>query len=111
LEADHARVAGQSLSGAEIAARAEAGDEAARATLDRHASRLGRGLAHVANIVDPHVIILGGGLSKLAHLYSVLPARIPRHLFAAHPRVTVKPPRWSDSSGVRGAAWLWGNPA
>jgi fructokinase len=80
----------------------------AKATLDRHASRLARGLAHVINIFDPHVLVLGGGLSGLAHLYELLPERICRHLFAAHPRVTVRPPRWGDASGVRGAAWLWG---
>ncbi len=108
MEADHARATGESLAGAEIAARAGRGDAAARATLDRHASRLARGLAHVMNIVDPHVVVLGGGLSSLAHLYTELPDRIVPHLFAAHPRVTVKPPRWGDASGVRGAAWLWG---
>jgi fructokinase len=110
LEADHARVAGERLAGVEIAARAGAGDAAARATLDRHADRLARGLAHVVNIFDPHVIVLGGGLSNLAHLYAELPGRIAPHLFAAHPHVTVKPPRWGDASGVRGAAWLWGGP-
>jgi fructokinase len=110
LEADHARATGESLAGTEIAARAERGDAGAKATLDRHASRLARGLAHVINIFDPHVVVLGGGLSNLAHLYADLPDRIARHLFAAHPRVTVKPPRWGDASGVRGAAWLWGRP-
>ena len=110
LEADHARATGESLAGAEIAARAGRGDAGARATLERHASRLARGLAHVINIVDPHMVVLGGGLSNLAHLYAELPGRIAPHLFAAHPRVTVKPPRWGDASGVRGAAWLWGRP-
>jgi fructokinase len=108
MEADHARTAGECLAGAEIAARAERGDAAARATLDRHADRLARGLAHVINIFDPHVVVLGGGLSNLAHFYSALPDRIGPHLFAAHPRVSVKPPRWGDAGGVRGAAWLWG---
>jgi fructokinase len=110
MEADHGRVTGERLAGAEIAARAERGDAAATATLDRHAGRLARGLAHVINILDPHMIVLGGGLSNLAHLYAELPRRIAPHLFAAHPRVTVQPPRWGDASGVRGAAWLWGRP-
>jgi fructokinase len=110
LEADHARVAGESLTGAEIVARAQGGDAQAKATLDRHASRLARGLAHVINILDPHVVVLGGGLSSLAHLYTVLPDRISGYVFAACPRVTLKPPRWGDASGVRGAAWLWGKP-
>jgi fructokinase len=108
LEADHARIAGEPLAGAEIVARAGRGDAAAKATLDRHASRLARGLAHVINIFDPHVIVLGGGLSNLAHLYAALPDLIAPHIFAAGPRVTIKPPRWGDASGVRGAAWLWG---
>jgi fructokinase len=108
LEADHARVTGEHLPGVEIVARAARGDAGAEATLERHASRLARGLAHVINILDPHVVVLGGGLSALSHLYTVLPDLIGGHLFAAHPRVTIKPPRWGDASGVRGAAWLWG---
>jgi fructokinase len=110
LEADHARVAGERLSAEAIAARAEGGDAAARATLDRHADRLARGLAHVINIFDPHVIVLGGGLSNLAHLYDALPRRIGPHLFAARPGITIRRPRWGDASGVRGAAWLWSKP-
>ena len=88
-------------------ARATAGDAGARATLDRHASRLARGLAHVINIFDPDVIVLGGGLSKLAHLYEVLPDLAAPHVFAEPAQVVVKPPAWGDAGGVRGAAWLW----
>jgi fructokinase len=110
LEADHARVSGESLACTTIAARAADGDAAARATLDRHAGRLARGLAHVMNIFDPHVVVLGGGLSNLAHLYEALPDRIGAYLFAARPRVTIRRPKWGDASGVRGAAWLWGGP-
>jgi fructokinase len=108
LEADHARATGLSLSGPEIAARAASGDAAARSALDRHADRLARGLAHVMNILDPHVVVLGGGLSRLAHLYEVLPGLVCRHLFTTHPSVTIRPPRWGDAGGMRGAAWLWG---
>jgi fructokinase len=108
LEADHARVTGERLACEAIAARAAAGDAAAQATLDRHAGRLARGLAHVVNIFDPHVIVLGGGLSNLAHLYETLPDRIAQHVFAARPRIALRRPRWGDASGVRGAAWLWG---
>jgi fructokinase len=110
LEADHARVAGECLSGVEIVERAIGGDAKAKATLDRHAGRLARGLAHVINIFDPHIVVLGGGLSNLAHLYAELPDRIGPHLFATHRCVTVRPPRWGDASGVRGAAWLWQDP-
>ena len=73
-------------------------------------SRLARGLAAVVNVFDPDVIVLGGGLSKLAHLYEVLPALMAPHIFADARDVTVKPPRWGDAGGVRGAAWLWGRP-
>jgi fructokinase len=110
LEADHARVGGEELASEEIARRAEAGDAAARASLDRHADRLARGLALVVNILDPHVIVLGGGLSNLSHLYRALPERIAPHVFAERAQVAVEPPRWGDASGVRGAAWLWGRP-
>jgi fructokinase len=108
LEADHTRVAGNRLSTEEIAARAAAGDAAAQATLDRHAGRLARGIAHVVNIFDPDAIVLGGGLSKLAHLYDVLPGLVAPYVLAEQARVVVKPPIWGDAGGVRGAAWLWG---
>lgn len=108
MAADHRRKTGESLTAEEIARHA--GDEdhpAARATLDRHASRLARGLAHVANIIDPDVIVLGGGLSQMKHLYQVLPALIAPHLFADTTLIEVRPPQWGDASGARGAAWLW----
>jgi len=107
LEADHARATGARMCTQEIAARADGGDADARATLERHAGRLARGLAHVVNIFDPDVIVLGGGLSKLAHLYRVLPKLVAPYVFAAPARVVVKPPVWGDAGGVRGAAWLW----
>ena len=107
LEADHERIAGMRLASEEIAARAGNGDAQAQASLDRHAGRLARGLAHVVNIFDPHVIVLGGGLSQLSHLYGVLPDLMAPYIFAERAQVTIKPPRWSDASGVRGAARLW----
>lgn len=107
LAADHQRTTGVALSPEAIVARAEAGDGTAWATLDRHVSRLARGLAHVVNIFDPHVIVLGGGLSNLAHLYERLPAAMAPWIFADATDVDIRPPRWGDSSGVRGAAWLW----
>ena len=107
LQRDHRITHGGALSPAEIATRAAAGDEACQATLDRHASRLARGLAHVVNIVDPEMIVLGGGLSKLEHLYEVLPALMAKYIFADSADVDIRRPKWGDSSGVRGAAWLW----
>jgi fructokinase len=108
MAADHLRVTGTPLTGEQIAAAAASGDAAALATFDRHASRLARGLAHVVNLFDPDVIVLGGGLSQLPHLYRVLPGLMARWVFSDTPDVTIRPPKWGDASGVRGAAWLWG---
>jgi fructokinase len=87
--------------------RAAAGDAAAAAALDRHADRLARGLAVVINILDPDVIVLGGGLSNMTHLYTELPRRIPQYAFSDTIATPVIRNRHGDSSGVRGAAWLW----
>lgn len=107
LAADHQHVTGDRLSGEDIVRAAAGGDSGARATLERHASRLARGLAHVVNLIDPEVIILGGGLSALEHLYRDVPRLMAPFVFADHPEVTLRPPKWGDASGVRGAAWLW----
>ena len=107
LEADHRQQTGVALSAAAIAASAEAGAADARASLERHASRLARGLAHVVNIFDPEVVVLGGGLSQLSHLYASLPALMAPYILAQETSVSIKPPRWGDASGVRGAARLW----
>lgn len=107
LAADHKAATGIEVSGGEVARRAAAGDAAAQRSLDRHASRLARGLAHVINIFDPETIVFGGGLSQLGHLYRVLPDLITPHIFADAPRVDIRPPKWGAASGVRGAAWLW----
>ena len=107
LAADHARVTGEKTSAESIAAAAVSGDAASQETLARHAGRLARGLAMITNILDPDVIVLGGGLSKLSHLYDALPPLMAPYIFSSHPDPVVRPPRWGDSSGVRGAAWLW----
>lgn len=90
-----------------LPARAEAGDQAAIRALDRHADRLARGLAVIVNILDPDVIVLGGGLSNMTHLYQELPRRIPAYAFSDTIATPIVPNRHGDSSGVRGAAWLW----
>ncbi len=95
----------------EIAALAARGDAAAQATLARHAERLARALSHVINLLDPDVIVLGGGLSRLAHLYDTVPRLWGRHVFAAGAaglplHTQLKQALHGDSSGVRGAAWL-----
>ena len=107
LSADHLRVTGVSQTAEQIASDAVTGDRAASATLARHSSRLARGLASVVNVFDPEVIVLGGGLSKLAHLYTDVPALMLPHVFAETPVIVVRPPQWGDAGGVRGAAWLW----
>lgn len=91
----------------EIAARAERGDAQAEAALQRYENRLARGLASVINLLDPEVIVLGGGLSNLARLYENLPALLPPFVFSDRCETPIRPPVHGDSSGLRGAAWLW----
>ncbi len=107
VAADHQRIAGQALGAEEIVARAEAGDAASRATLDRLVDRLGRGLAVIVNVLDPDVIVLGGGLSNVAALYNGLPPAIERWAFSDRIDTPIRRAIHGDSSGVRGAAWLW----
>lgn len=107
LAVDHAHTTGESVTVEAIARRAAEGEPASRATLDRHASRLARGLAAMVNVFDPEVIVIGGGLSQLSHLYAQLPALMAPYIFADKPDVVVRPPRWGDASGGRGAARLW----
>jgi len=103
----HARRTGEALPGPEIAARAVAGDAAARATLDHFADALARALAVLIDIVDPDAIVVGGGLSGLPGLYDAVPARWGRYALAAEPRTRLRPARHGAESGMRGAAWLW----
>jgi fructokinase len=90
-----------------VVARADAGDETARRALALYADRLARGLAAVINIVDPDVVVLGGGLSNMAWLYDAVPKLWPRWVFSDRVATRLLPPVHGDSSGVRGAAWLW----
>ncbi len=107
VSTDHQRVTGANLPMEEIASRAQAGDATCRATLDRLADRLGRGLAGIVNIVDPDVIVLGGGLSNLDFLYDALPPIVERWAFSDRIDTPIRRAAHGDSSGVRGAAWLW----
>lgn len=90
-----------------LPARAAAGDPRAQAALARHADRLARGLAVMLDLVDPDVVVLGGGLSNMAHLYEEVPPLLARYVFSDACTTPVLPARHGDSSGVRGAAWLW----
>lgn len=91
--------------------RAASGDAAAIAALDRHADRMARGLAVIVNVLDPDVIVLGGGLSNMDHLYAELPKRLKSYVFSDFVDTRIVRNRHGDSSGVRGAAWLWPEPA
>lgn len=107
LTADHARHTAETLDAASIECRAAAGDAACEATLRRYEDRLGRALASVINILDPQVIVLGGGLSNMQRLYRHLPACCAPYVFSDAVDTRFLPPVHGDSSGVRGAAWLW----
>ena len=107
LAADHRHHGGQDLAGPRIVAGAAAGDPQCRATLDRYADRLARALASVINLIDPDAIVLGGGLSSLSCLYDAVPRRWGRHILSDTIVTRLLPPRHGDSSGLRGAAWLW----
>lgn len=107
LAADHAQVVGGRLPAETIVARAEEGDAACKETLARYDERLARALAAVINTLDPDVIVLGGGLSNVARWYARVPSLWRAHVFSDDVRTRLVPPMHGDSSGVRGAAWLW----
>lgn len=110
MRADHLRVAGADIDPPQIAARAAAGDQACEATLQRYEARLARALAQVINILDPDVIVLGGGLSNMTRLYENVPPLWPTLVFSDRVVTRLVRNRHGDSSGVRGAAWLWDVP-
>jgi fructokinase len=107
LARDHAARLGGTLTAAEIFAAAEAGDPAARQTVERHGDRLARGLASVLNIIDADIIVLGGGVSNAPGLAARVTQRLPAYLFSDTLRTRIVTHAHGDSSGVRGAAWLW----
>jgi fructokinase len=107
LARDHQAVTGETLAAPEIAARAVAGDAAAEATLARYERRMAKSLAAVINVLDPEIVVLGGGLSNLDRLYERVPALWGEYAFSDRLGTRLVRPRHGDSSGVRGAAWLW----
>ena len=116
LERDHQRSTGRHLTAIEIAAGAAAGEAASVAAVERYESRLARGLAGVINVLDPDVIVLGGGVSNIDRLYDRVPRLWGAYVFARGAmggageepvRTRLVRARHGDSSGVRGAAWLW----
>ena len=112
FERDYARGLGgaappAALRAPEIVARARAGEPAAGRALERYADRLARDLAHAINLLDPDVVVLGGGMSNVDELYAWVPPRLPAYVFGREADTPVVRSRHGDSSGVRGAAWLW----
>jgi fructokinase len=104
---DHRQMTGREQTTREIMMAYEVGDSNAVATVNRFEDRLARGLAHVINMLDPDVLVFGGGLSKAEYLYRNLPGRLPQYVFGGEMATPILPARYGDSSGVRGAAWLW----
>ena len=95
------------LTAPQIVALARTGDAAACTALARYANRLARALAHVINLLDPDVIVLGGGMSNVEELYDLVPPQLPTYVFGHEVSTPIVRNRHGDSSGVRGAAWLW----
>lgn len=104
VTAEYEGISGETASATDIAVR---DDAAARGVMDRYVDRLARGLASLINTIDPSVIVLGGGLSKIERLYSDVAPLLPKYVFSDIVATPIVPPRHGDSSGVRGAAWLW----
>jgi len=107
LEEDYRHASGSALPGSEIVAAAEAGEPRAMAALERYEDRLARALAHVVNLLDPDIVVLGGGLSRVERLYRNVPPKIANWVFGKSSATSVVPAKHGDSSGVRGAARLW----
>ena len=107
LEREHRRSTGKALDAREIAAAAAEGDAACAASLSHYERRLARALAHVINILDPDVIVLGGGLSNMPCLYDKVPRLWGGWVFSDRVDTRLVRHKHGDSSGVRGAAWLW----
>ena len=107
MQADHHEHTGRHRKPAEIVQDAAAGDRAAQETLARYHGRMARALASVINVLDPDVIVLGGGLSNIPSLYETVPPLWEPFVFSDARQTRLEQARHGDSSGVRGAAWLW----
>lgn len=107
LERDYRALGGKDIAAAEIATRAAAEEPMANSVLDTYIDRLARALGSIVNVLDPDCIVLGGGVSNIQALYQTLPRRIQRYAFTPETAIRVVRNAHGDSSGVRGAAWLW----
>nr|AIA11004.1 ROK family [uncultured bacterium] len=110
FERDYAEAGGDRISARDIGERAGLGERQALACLERYEDRMARGLASVINLLDPDVIVLGGGVSNLKSLYTSVPLKWTRFVFSDRVATRLVPAMHGDSSGVRGAAWLWEKP-
>lgn len=108
MRRDHIACGGHDITASEIARLATDGNAACILTLERYCERLALALAGVINILDPDTIVLGGGLSNISLLYERVPEMWKQHVFSDSVATRLLPPAHGDSSGVRGAAWLWG---
>ena len=108
LSAQYKHISGRDLNGTEIAAEADHGDERARIVMALYFDRFARAISSVVNILDPDLIVLGGGLSNIDALYLALPPLVERYAFMPQGPTAILKNVHGDSSGVRGAAWLWG---
>jgi fructokinase len=104
---DYRTVTGRARTTQDIVSEFEAGELEATAAIHRFEDRLARGLAQVINILDPDVIVIGGGVSKVEDIYREIPKKLPAYVFGGEASTPVLPAVFGDSSGVRGAAWLW----
>jgi predicted NBD/HSP70 family sugar kinase len=108
LSRDHEAVTGERLTAEELHSALLAGDAAAGRSLERYADRLARALSSVINIVDPDIIVFGGGLSRIKSLYELIPQKWGATIFSDSVDTQLLPPTHGDAGGARGAAWLWG---
>jgi fructokinase len=104
---DFFEATGRQLTTREIAALDASGDLDATAAIGRLIDRVGRGLANVVNILDPDIIVIGGGVSRIERIYNELPGTVRSYVFGGDFDTGIVPAKFGDSSGVRGAAWLW----
>jgi len=104
---DYQRLSGAALTGAEIIKRVEQQDPLAELAMSRYERRLAKSLAHIVNILDPQVIVMGGGMSNVDRLYQTVPQLIKQWVFGGECETPIRKAVHGDSSGVRGAAWLW----
>ena len=107
FEADYARHANEELKAGAIMAKVRAGDRLAGLVWDRYVDRVARGLSVVVNTLDPDVLVMGGGVSNIDELYTALPGQLAGYTFSTVFETPIRKAVHGDSSGVRGAAWLW----